>query len=355
MNRNIKNGIALSIIPQIIVVKTIGHYPEIIEKYYSTGLYPLVSLASRKLLGWVPFSVGDIGYTLCTLLVLRYLVQKRGDILKCPLLFLRNMAIVLSLAYFAFHLLWGFNYYRQPISKTMGLSLETTTADLTFLVSRLVEKNNEIQYQLMADSSEAVQIPYTKNQIFEKTISGYSQLQQQTSFLGYAAPSLKTSLYSTALTYMGYGGYLNPFTNEAQVNGKLPRLRFPVVSAHEIGHQLGYSAENETNFIGYLATETHTDPYFKYAAYNYALSYCLSELRTRNETEFNVQYALLNEGVKKNFREMTEFWQAYDNPLEPVFKSVFNSFLKANSQPAGIRSYNLVVQLLIAYHKNHPL
>lgn len=39
---------------------------------------------------------------------------------------------------------------------------------------------------------------------------------------------------------MGYGGYLNPFTNEAQVNGITPKFRLPTVSGHEVGHQLGY-------------------------------------------------------------------------------------------------------------------
>ncbi|MDO1498958.1 DUF3810 family protein [Winogradskyella maritima] len=33
-------------------------------------------------------------------------------------------------------------------------------------------------------------------------------------------------MFSTGLTYMGYAGYLNPFTNEAQVNRLLPILGF---------------------------------------------------------------------------------------------------------------------------------
>ena len=65
---------------------------------------------------------------------------------------------------------------------------------------------------------------------------------------------------------MGYGGYLNPFTNEAQVNGVTPKFRLPTVSCHEVGHQLGYSAEGATNFIGYLVTSESNDPYFKYSA-----------------------------------------------------------------------------------------
>ncbi len=355
MNNKIKNGIAWSILPQIILVKILAHYPQFIETYYSQGLYPIISYFSRMLLGWIPFSVGDIAYTLLSVLAIRYVILKRGFIRRNPKTFLLNVALILSVTYFAFHLLWGLNYYRQPISKTLGLKQGISQEELVDFVEHLIEKTNDIQFQLSTDSTAMIKIPYTKNEIFEMTIAGYANLKKQIPFLVYDPPSLKKTLYSTALTYMGYGGYLNPFTNEAQVNGKLPNFRFPVVSGHEIGHQLGYSAENETNFIGYIVTANHKDLYFKYSAYTYALSYCLGDIRQQDEAVFQKLYGQLNVGIKKNFQEMATFWQAYENPMEPVFKSVFNSFLKANNQVAGIQSYNLVVALLVAYHQEHPL
>jgi hypothetical protein len=154
---------------------------------------------------------------------------------------------------------------------------------------------------------------------------------------------------------MGYGGYLNPFTLEAQVNTRIPNFRFPVVSCHEIAHQLGFAAENEANFIGYLAALNNEDPVIKYTALSYALSYCLFELRNQDETEFQMAYAAVHAGVRKDFEELNRFWTAYENPLEPVFKEVYNTFLLANNQTQGIRSYNLVVALLVAYHQAYPL
>ena len=153
---------------------------------------------------------------------------------------------------------------------------------------------------------------------------------------------------------MGYGGYLNPFTGEAQVNNRLPLFRYPVVCGHEIGHQLGYSAENETNFIGYLVMLRNQDPYFRYSAYAYGLSYCLSEVNRRDKKAFKKLRESLNPGVRANFRELQEFWKAFQNPMEPVFKSIFNSYLQVNRQKDGIRSYNRVVSLMVSYHREHP-
>ncbi|MBT8272247.1 MAG: DUF3810 family protein, partial [Bacteroidia bacterium] len=52
-----------------------------------------------------------------------------------------------------------------------------------------------------------------------------------------------------------------------------------------------------------------------------------------------------------NYDEEREFWMSYQNPLEPIFKVTFNTFLKANSQEKGIESYSYVVALLVNHYK----
>lgn len=355
MKYKIANIVALSLIPQIILVKWLGNYPELIEQYYSNGIYPVISGFWRRVLGWIPFSVGDILYALWMVLAIGYILINRSRIKERPLLFLRDIAMVASVAYFSFHILWGFNYYRQPLIKTLGLTEKHSEQDLNAFVDRLITKTNEIHLQISGDTDSPVQIPYSKNGIADLTLKGYGTLERQFPIFAYRHPSIKKSIFSTPLTYMGYGGYLNPFTNEAQTNARLPNFRYPVITGHEIGHQLGYSAENETNFIGYLVTVGNSDPYFQYSAYAYALSYCLNELARRDKSIFEEQYNRLNPGIRKNYKEVNDFWKAHENPLEPVFKSIFNSFLKANNQAQGIRSYHGVVSLLVNYYKDRPL
>src|SRR5690606_29668997 len=355
MKYKIQNTLALLLIPQIILIKWVGGYPEFIERYYSTGIYPVISGFWRILLGWIPFSVGDILYALLIIIAFRYIIVKRVAIKKKPLLFLRNVVMVASVAYFSFHLLWGFNYYREPLAKTLGLPEKHNQQDLVDFVDRLIVKTNEIHFQLGGDTDSLVRIPYTKKEIFDLTLAGYRSLELQFPLFTYHHPSIKKSIFSTPLTYMGYGGYLNPFTNEAQTNARLPNFRFPVISGHEIGHQLGYSAENETNFIGYLVTVGNSDPYFQYSGYAYALGYCLNDLARRDKALFEREYNKLNPGIRKNYKEIADFWEAHKNPLEPIFKSIFNTFLKANNQAQGIQSYHGVVSLLVTYYQDRPL
>jgi len=355
MNEKIKNGIALSLIFQIILVKWIGSHREWVEIYFSHGWYSLVSKFWRILLGWIPFSVGDLIYLGLLVLAVRYIILKYKYIGKHPFLFLRNIAVVLAVAYFTFNLLWGLNYYREPLAKTMGLRDTVTREELVKFTEKLVIKTNKAQYYITKDTAAKVEIPYSRKDIFSKTVAGYRTLGERYPFLIYNNPSIKESLFSTGLSYMGYAGYLNPFTNEAQVNGIMPKFRFPVVCGHEVGHQVGYSAENETNFIGYLVTIESPDPYFQYSAYAYALGYCLSDIRRSDKAEFDRLYAELNGGIKKNFKEVTDFWDAHENPMEPVFKSIFDTFLKSNNQAQGIQSYRSIVSLLVTYYEEREL
>lgn len=355
MRNKLKNGIALSILPQILLVKWIGNYPHLIESYYSKGFYPYWSGFFRSLLGPLPFSIGDMLYGILILGLFYYLIKRRKKLFKDWKITLRDTFLVLAVAYFTFHISWGLNYYREPISKTLSLDAKYSAEELYRTTDILIAKTNEMQQLITGDSTSIVDIPYTQKEIFEKAIEGYSHLAEQFPEFRYKKRSLKKSIFSTLLTYMGYGGYLNPFTHESQVNSKIPNFRFPVVCGHEIGHQLGYSAENEVNFIGYLVMASHEDAYLRYAAYAYALSHCLREVNKRDPEQYKLRYTQINKGVQKNYTELQKFWESYENPLEPIFKSIFNTFLKANNQAAGIKSYNLVVPLIIAYHKKFPL
>ena len=355
MNYRLKNAIVLFLPVQILLVRWVRAYPEFIEQFYSRGLYPYIATALRGLYGWIPFSIGDMLYTLLLVLGIRYVVLNRLLIRAKPLSFIRNLLVVASGAYLTFHLVWGLNYYREPLSKALDLKDTCTIEELVEFTSLLLESTNTLQRELAGNDSLQVAFPFRQREVFEKITSDYHPIPGEKPYFEYPHPSIKTSLYSLALTYMGYGGYLNPFTLEAQVNGKIPMFRFPVVSCHEIAHQLGYAAENEANFIGYLAALNHGDARIRYAAHSYALGYCLSELRNLDESRFKELYSRVHRGVQKDYEALNAFWTAYENPLEPVFKQTFDAFLKANNQAAGIRSYNLVVSLLVSYHQRYPL
>ena len=355
MNDKLRNGIALSLIPQLLIVFWLGGRLDLVETYYSNGIYPVISQFFRILFGWIPFSVGEIVYTLLTILAVRYVFKNRTKIKKHPWLFLRNTVLVFSVFYFTFNLVWALNYYRMPIAERFVIRDSVTPSDVIDLTEQLILRTNRLQLEITGDSTQMVEVPYDRDVIFDKTVNGYGRMQEEFSFLAYPHPSLKKATLGALASYMGIGGYLNPFTNEAQVNGLTPVFRLPVVTAHEIGHQVGYAKENETNFIGYLVTMKNEDIYFKYSASAYGLSHCLSAVRRTDEQKFEQLFAKVHGGVQENYKELYEFNLKYANPFEPVFKSIFSTFLKANQQKDGIKSYSKIVELMVGYHERFPV
>ncbi|HKJ06483.1 MAG TPA: DUF3810 domain-containing protein, partial [Flavobacteriaceae bacterium] len=163
---------------------------------------------------------------------------------------------------------------------------------------------------------------------------------------------IKKSIFSTPLTYMGFAGYLNPFTNEAQINHLIPINNYPATVSHEIAHQAGIGPESEANFVGFLACISTDNITFKYSGYILALRYCLNELRFTNKIAYHNLLSEINLGVLKDYERSAAFWQSYQNRSEKYFKWFYDSFLKLNQQEEGIESYNKMVPLLINYYKS---
>ena len=96
----------------------------------------------------------------------------------------------------------------------------------------------------------------------------------------------------------------------------------------------------------------HPDVYFRYSGYTFALGYCMNELFRRDPEVAEALLEKVNPGIRKNYAEVREFWEAHKNPFEPLFMAFYNSFLEANYQKGGIKSYSYVVALLVNYFQD---
>ena len=344
-----KTIIALLLIPQYFLVKILGNYPNFVETYYSNNLYVYISKMFRFSLGWLPFSFGDLFYAAGIIYILRWFLKNWKRIKTDTKHWFTDVFSAVSVLYFAFHLFWGFNYYRLPLHTSLNLNYEYTTEQLIKVTEQLILKANALHLEIAKNDSTQVDIPLTKTEILKLAPDGYLKLKQIFPDLEYSPRSVKKSLFSYPLTYMGFSGYLNPLTNEAQVDGLIPTFKFATTTTHEIAHQLGYAAENEANFIGCLAAINHDNIYFRYCGYTFGLRYCLNEIYRRDELLYKSISKNLNVGVLKNYEEVRLFWEAHQNPAEPFFKSFYSGFLKANKQSKGMKSYSYVVALLVNF------
>jgi hypothetical protein len=352
-NKKLTIYLAILLVFQLVFVQLIRKYPSFIEQYYSNGIYLFTSKLLRILFGWIPFSLGDlvIGFLVlvCFRFIYRLFTSKFKNLKQKAL----QAIAFISILYGCFYWFWGFNYFREPLAKNLGYDqTKYTTEELTEVSKNIIQRLNQTHFLITNNDTVKVVNPYSQKEMYQKALSGYATLAITFPQFEYRFSSVKSSLMSLLQTYNGTSGYFNPFTGEAQVNDRIPKTGYPTTVCHEMAHQLGIAAENEANFVGYLAALSNDDVYFKYAAYRMAFGYLISEVRKRDKTIFNTLINSVNKGVLTDFKESSAFWNQYQNPIEPLIKKGYNSYLKANNQANGIQSYNYVVDLIISY-SNH--
>ena len=325
-----------------------------VETGYATGLYPLVSSGLRFLFGWIPFSAGDFIYGFfglwCVIKLAkgtRLLIQKKATWKGTASRFIKA-ATLLLLLYLVFNSFWGVNYNRKGIATQIGLSMtKYSTDELKEINALLVEKTNTAKTSLLNTGTAY----WSSAELFKQTGSAYKKIDSAYPFLRYNHLSIKPSLWGWLGNYVGFLGYYNPFTGEAQVNTTVPKFLQPFTVCHEVAHQLGYAKENEANFVGYLAASASNDDRFKYSVYLDLFLYSNRNLYGTDSASARVFANQLLPEVKNDLKEWREFNRRHKNPVEPVIRWLYGKYLESNEQPQGMLSYDEVTSFIIAYYK----
>ncbi len=333
---------------QLLLYYNLRHFPSFIETYYSNGIYPYISRAMRIGLGWIPFSFGDIMYGAGIIMILRWLWNSKKELFTLKRKRYTQLFLSINVILLSFQVLWGFNYYRQPLNVTLEIEKEYTIEGLRKVTELYADLSNITHHKLQAIDSLPVEFKRSQQELFDIASSGFEHLPQPQLRQKLFPNSIKESLLTLPLTHMGYSGYLNPITGEAQTNGRINCYKTPVLILHEMSHQLGFAKENEANYVAIYAGIQHEDPYFNYSAYIFGLKYLLNDLYTKDPEAFETIKATLRPGILKNYKELSDFWAPYnDGVIEKASKATYNQYLKANNQPDGMATYSYVVALLV--------
>jgi hypothetical protein len=250
--------------------------------------------------------------------------------------FLRNtlsinliISSTLIIVYF-FYISWGLNYFRHPLEKFIYEEVEISDKKVEKLTRFFSIQCNKLKKEM--NSKKKQKKDYLN--LYKRLIESENE-------------KFKYSNLSLFLSYLGIKGYYNPFTNEANVNSKIPEVLIPVTIYHELAHKQGYASESDANFIGFLNAYNKNSNEIQYSATFFAFRYLYYELYKINPNLAEDIYASLSNEVKKDLSTVSNFWIYYTNRFQKIQKNIFDLFLKIQGQKKGIDSYNNVVKLLL--------
>ncbi len=314
-----------------------------VEVWYASGVYPYIAAGMRYLVGWLPVSFGDLLYVAAIIYII---VTLRKSFKRSFVATARRFFMVLSLTWLIFHFLWGFNYYRTSIPEQFKL-----------------ERGEVKKEEIVAFAEYTLREANTYSYFKESTVNGYqltvnrqlttvyTNLSKHYPQLTYHPSSFKSSLFGVMGNYMGYGGYYNPFTGEAQINDHMPSFMLPYIAVHEVAHQLGYAKESEANFIGYLAAMHSGDSLLQYSANLEMFLYANRALHRFDSTLAKQNMERLSPRIKKDLADYKVFAEKYYGPVDKFVTWFYTGFLNFNNQPEGMMSYNRGMLYTMRYLK----
>jgi hypothetical protein len=333
----------------IFLLFQLKNYPESVEQYYSQAIFPFIRAHLQLIFNQIPFSIGDIFYLFLTLFIVVSLIQiiKKGFFQKKgrdAVQILLKLVLTLQVSIVVFYLFWGLNYFRADAFERLDLTKsDYSSAELIEVGSMLIDSVN---YSRMKVSKE--DLAQSNDSIFKS-----SSLAIQN--IGTSKPIAKPSLSGPILSYLGTAGYYNPFTGEAQVNMLMPIYLRPFVACHEMAHQNGYGAENEANFIGFLAGINSNNRLLKYSCYYLATQEFMTAIWATDSLAFKTLKSKISPSVLSDLKSENEYWKSYRGATSKLSSIFYDKYLKANNQPDGLRTYNKMIRLSMAYYKKRGL
>jgi hypothetical protein len=275
-----------------------------------------------------------------------------------------------------FSLLWALNYARPPLTEKLSLPRTPPDAENLARLTRILAAETNRAYetavsggQLVAGapggaaertSAEPAAAPespgeagasrfrVSREDVTDRLASAYRVLLPSIGRVSLSSPKYPY-LAGWILTRVGISGFYFPFTGEATVDRAMPDASIPFVAAHEMAHQRGTAREDEASFLAYLACRESglAAAHYSGALEAFGIAY-RSLWQASPESGRAMQGRLLDAGPRADREAIRAFWERHEGKAAAISDRVNDLYLKANAQRAGVESYGLAVELLVA-------
>jgi hypothetical protein len=270
-----------------------------------------------------------------------------------PLLsFAGRFLLSVGILAFLFTLLWGLNYAASPLEEKLKLDVRErglTALEQTALWMR--DLCNETAG--MADRDGGIVSAGGFFTLREDAADGFEALAAESPLFEGTANLPKRITFWPVLSYTGIAGIYFPWTAEPCVNPDGPDSTLPYTMCHEMAHSLGFAAEDDANFIAFLACERNYNGNFNYSGALEMFIYLANAVNEENPAFLAELYDGLEYDVAADLTNLTKHYEKYEGPAQAVGSALNDAYLKTvGRQPEGVKSYGRVVDLLIAEYVN---
>ena len=236
---------------------------------------------------------------------------------------------------------WGLNYFCATPSARMGIEPSPATVE---------ELIRTAEYYRDGANRAYVSLDRDFDGLAASVAGGYSKLSEEYGFIHSNPAKPKSLVFGVVQSYLGISGIYMPWTGECCVVGDTPLPNLPATMAHELAHRQGAAPEDEANFLGIIACLASDDPRVQYSGMFYAFIHLSNAVYAHDKEAHAELWRGLDGRVADDLRSVTRHYEQYDGPASEAGEAINDAYLHVMQQPEGVRSYGMVVDLLIAYN-----
>ena len=353
----------LLLLPIAVVIIIICRVSPFIAEYvFGRFIYRIIAIIVGAITRWFPFSIAEITiYILCLALLvvpivfMVHLIKGKGRRKEIFLKGLLNTFCFASVFIFLFVVMCGTNYYRYSFKDYLNYDIkESEKEELYELCLYLADKVNIARGDITSEYDDGVmKLSYkgvgeffdVASDIMSDFADDYPAIKWSTG----AAKPVRASIY---MSYTDIVGIFIPFTMEANVNIDVIDYNQPFDILHELAHLRGIMPEDEANYVAYLACVTSEKADFVYSGYMMAFVLASNKLYDEDKDLYYEARKLLSDDVELDLIANREYWKQYETPVGEVVSNIStqvnNTYLQINGQEEGVKSYGMMVDLLLA-------
>lgn len=368
MKKGKKRLLFLLLIPiSLLIVALVDYNYWIAEYIFARIVYKYLSQPISNIIGLIPISFMEVSILLIILLFIFLIIY----LLKLAFIdenvrkeksinLIINVSSSFSILLFMFVIFAGTNYYRYPFAEINSITVEDSTVDELYqlniyLVKQAYETREQLELQTEHINEDGV-FEFSDihwRELTSKAEKAFENLSIDHPVLSGNYGKPKPVIASQFMSRMEITGIFWPFTLEANINAHAPDHTIPSTMAHEMAHQRGFMREDEANYIAYLACISSDSLVFKYSGLMLALNSAGNALYNEDPLLYAQTRELYNEGMVVDLRHKSNYWNQYkDTAISIVSNKMNDTYLKANNQKDGVKSYGRMVDLLLAGFKD---
>ena len=347
--------------------------------FYIRYLFPVWVNTYGRLMGFFPFSVGEILLVagvlcvlicvllglICMILGVYSLLKGKGytpgkvinDLWKFSKGYFRFfawtvLAVCLIMTLNCTILYHASTFSQQYYGEEDG---NYTLEELIAVRNLVVERCNTLSQEMERDEEGNLLFSGDLN---TEAITAMQNLGKQYDQLDGYYPRPKPLAASDFFSQQYIAGYYFPFSMEANYNNIMYIANYPATLCHELAHLRGYIYEDEANFISYLACIQSENKFFQYSGYLSVLFYLDNDLWDAVGLDRYMQEpGILEQVYDDNIFLKQEVWDRIEEEavidtetVNEISDEFTDTVLKANGVEDGMISYSRVVELLLWYY-----